>query len=103
MLASLTNEALMEALKELPTEQQECLVMRFLQGLSIAETAPVLGPLRRCGQAAAAARRAQPGQADAGGPAMTARLSVTQPGVTTAPPGSLYHVTHPPRHERTPR
>ena len=43
VLASLTNEALLEALGELPTEQQECLIMRFLQGLSIAETAKVLG------------------------------------------------------------
>jgi RNA polymerase sigma-70 factor (ECF subfamily) len=43
VLASLTNEALLGALRELPTEQQECLVMRFLQGLSIAETAKALG------------------------------------------------------------
>ena len=43
VLASLTNEALLGALRELPTEQRECLVMRFLQGLSIAETAEVLG------------------------------------------------------------
>jgi RNA polymerase sigma-70 factor, ECF subfamily len=43
VLASLTNEALLQALKELPHEQQECLIMRFLQGLSIAETAQVLG------------------------------------------------------------
>ena len=43
VLASLTNTALLAALKELPHEQQECLVMRFLQGLSIAETAQVLG------------------------------------------------------------
>ncbi len=43
VLASLTNEALLEALAELPGEQRECLVMRFLQGLSIAETAEVLG------------------------------------------------------------
>ena len=42
VLASLTNEALLAALKELPHEQQECLIMRFLQGLSIAETALVL-------------------------------------------------------------
>src|SRR4051794_9208803 len=39
VLSSLTNEALLGALKELPHEQQECLIMRFLQGLSIAETA----------------------------------------------------------------
>ena len=42
VLASLTNEALLAALSELPTEQRECLVMRFLQGLSIAETAEIL-------------------------------------------------------------
>jgi RNA polymerase sigma-70 factor (ECF subfamily) len=43
VLASLTNEVLLSALKKLPAEQQECLIMRFLQGLSIAETAKVLG------------------------------------------------------------
>jgi RNA polymerase sigma-70 factor, ECF subfamily len=43
VLAALTNEALLAALKELPHEQQECLIMRFLQGLSIAETSAVLG------------------------------------------------------------
>jgi RNA polymerase sigma-70 factor (ECF subfamily) len=43
VLAHLTNEALMTALKQLPTEQQECIIMRFLQGLSIAETAAALG------------------------------------------------------------
>jgi RNA polymerase sigma-70 factor (ECF subfamily) len=43
VLASITNDALLEALGELPTEQQECLIMRFLQGLSIAETAAALG------------------------------------------------------------
>lgn len=43
VLASLTNEVLLEALTKLPTEQRECLIMRFLQGLSIAETAASLG------------------------------------------------------------
>jgi RNA polymerase sigma-70 factor (ECF subfamily) len=43
VLASLTNEVLLSALKQLPAEQQECLIMRFLQGLSIAETAQILG------------------------------------------------------------
>lgn len=42
VLASLTNELLLIALQQLPVEQQECLVMRFLQGMSIAETAAVL-------------------------------------------------------------
>src|SRR5690348_14834044 len=43
VLASLTNEALLSALAELPNEQRDCLVMRFLEGMSIAETADVLG------------------------------------------------------------
>ena len=43
VLATLTNEALMHALTELPDEQRDCLIMRFLQGMSIAETAAVLG------------------------------------------------------------
>jgi len=43
VLAHLTNEALLRALGELPQDQQDCLVMRFLQGMSIAETADVLG------------------------------------------------------------
>lgn len=43
VLAGLTNEILLRALTELPTEQRDCLVMRFLQGMSIAETAAVLG------------------------------------------------------------
>ena len=43
VLAGLTNEILMRALTELPAEQRDCLVMRFLQGMSIAETAAVLG------------------------------------------------------------
>jgi len=43
VLASLTNELLLEALAELPDEQRDCLVMRFLQGMSIAETAEALG------------------------------------------------------------
>ncbi len=43
VLTSLTNEVLLAALTELPAEQRDCLVMRFLQGMSIAETAAVLG------------------------------------------------------------
>jgi RNA polymerase sigma-70 factor (ECF subfamily) len=43
VLASLTNEALISALRQLPEVQQECLVLRFLQGMSVAETASVLG------------------------------------------------------------
>lgn len=43
VLTGITNEILMQALTELPAEQRDCLVMRFLQGMSIAETAAVLG------------------------------------------------------------
>jgi RNA polymerase sigma-70 factor (ECF subfamily) len=43
VIAGLTNEILLEALTELPNEQRDCLVMRFLQSMSIAETAAALG------------------------------------------------------------
>jgi RNA polymerase sigma-70 factor, ECF subfamily len=43
VLAGLTNELLLQALTELPNEQRDCLVMRFLQSMSIAETAAALG------------------------------------------------------------
>lgn len=43
VLAGLTNEILLDALAKLPDEQRDCVVMRFLQGMSIAETAAVLG------------------------------------------------------------
>jgi RNA polymerase sigma-70 factor, ECF subfamily len=43
VLAGLANEILLRALTELPSEQKDCLIMRFLQGMSIAETASVLG------------------------------------------------------------
>jgi RNA polymerase sigma-70 factor, ECF subfamily len=43
VLAAMTHEALLAALRQLPTEQQDCLVLRFLQSRSIAETAAVLG------------------------------------------------------------
>jgi RNA polymerase sigma-70 factor, ECF subfamily len=42
VLASLTNEAVLAGLRQLAAEQQECLVLRFLQGMSIAETAEIL-------------------------------------------------------------
>ena len=39
----LTNEALVECIRKLGPEQQECLTLRFLQGLSVSETAQVMG------------------------------------------------------------
>ena len=42
-LAALTSQRLVTALRQLGPEQQDCLVMRFLQGLSIAETARAMG------------------------------------------------------------
>jgi RNA polymerase sigma-70 factor (ECF subfamily) len=43
VLDSLSNATLLEAVKELNPEQQECIVLRFLQGLSVAETALAMG------------------------------------------------------------
>lgn len=43
VVAGLTDQLLLQALGELPVEQRDCLVMRFLEGMSIAETAAVLG------------------------------------------------------------
>jgi RNA polymerase sigma-70 factor, ECF subfamily len=43
VLASLTNETLLEAVKQLNAEQQECIALRFLQGMSVAETAQIMG------------------------------------------------------------
>jgi RNA polymerase sigma-70 factor, ECF subfamily len=43
VLAAITNEALLEAVKALGPEQQECISLRFLQGMSVAETAAIMG------------------------------------------------------------
>ena len=43
MLAALTSDVLREAMARLPAEQHECIVLRFLNGYSIAETAKSLG------------------------------------------------------------
>jgi len=42
-LALLSNDELMEAVASLPIDQRDCVLMRFVQELSIAETAQVLG------------------------------------------------------------
>lgn len=41
-LDSLTNQALFLAVRRLGSEQQECIVLRFLHGLSVAETALIM-------------------------------------------------------------
>jgi RNA polymerase sigma-70 factor (ECF subfamily) len=43
VLQRLRDTRLLEAVKNLKPEQAECVVLRFLQGLSLAETAKVLG------------------------------------------------------------
>lgn len=43
VLDSLTNATLLSAVKQLNPEQQECIVLRFLQGLSVNETALAMG------------------------------------------------------------
>jgi RNA polymerase sigma-70 factor (ECF subfamily) len=39
----LTNQQLLECVRQLGSEQQECIVLRFLHGLSVAETAEIMG------------------------------------------------------------
>lgn len=43
VITSLTNTSLLQAVKQLNPEQQECVVLRFLQGLSVSETALAMG------------------------------------------------------------
>ena len=43
VLDNLDNQALLSAVRQLKPEQQECVVLRFLQGMSVAETAAVMG------------------------------------------------------------
>ncbi|MQY15713.1 hypothetical protein SRB5_59010 [Streptomyces sp. RB5] len=43
VLESLSNTALLETVRKLNPQQQECVTLRFLQGLSVAETARVMG------------------------------------------------------------
>ena len=43
MLARQRDEQLVEAIRALRPDQAECVTLRFLQGLSLAETARVLG------------------------------------------------------------
>jgi RNA polymerase sigma-70 factor (ECF subfamily) len=43
VVARLTSEQLLACIRQLGSEQQECIALRFLQGLSVAETAAVMG------------------------------------------------------------
>ena len=43
VLSLISNEMLFEAVSALPNEQRDCVLMRFIQGLSIAQTAAALG------------------------------------------------------------
>ena len=43
VLTNMTNARLLEAVNSLGEEQKECIVLRFLHGLSVAETASVMG------------------------------------------------------------
>jgi RNA polymerase sigma-70 factor (ECF subfamily) len=43
VLDHITNVALLAAVRQLNPEQQECIVLRFLQGFSVAETAQAMG------------------------------------------------------------
>jgi RNA polymerase sigma-70 factor (TIGR02952 family) len=43
VVSRLTHEQLLACVRQLGSEQQECISLRFLQGLSVAETAAVMG------------------------------------------------------------
>jgi len=43
VLERLPNEALLDAVHQLNDQQRECVTLRFLQGLSVAETADIMG------------------------------------------------------------
>jgi RNA polymerase sigma-70 factor (ECF subfamily) len=43
VLDALTNATLLEAVKRLNAEQQECIVLRFINGMSVSETAQTMG------------------------------------------------------------
>ena len=43
VLDALTSSALVAAVRKLAGEQQECIVLRFLQGMSVSETALAMG------------------------------------------------------------
>jgi RNA polymerase sigma-70 factor (ECF subfamily) len=43
VISSLTSEHLIGAVKRLGREQRDCIVLRFIQGLSVSETAEVMG------------------------------------------------------------
>jgi len=43
VVAHLTNQELLECVRQLGSEQQECITLRFLQGLSVSETAQIMG------------------------------------------------------------
>ncbi len=43
VLQSMQNAVLLQAVRQLGSEQRECIVLRFLQGLSVAETAAAMG------------------------------------------------------------
>lgn len=43
VVTNMVNERVMQAIKQLGAEQQECVILRFLHGMSLAETALIMG------------------------------------------------------------
>ncbi|WP_230985500.1 sigma-70 family RNA polymerase sigma factor [Microbispora oryzae] len=43
VVTNMVNEHVMQAIKQLGAEQQECVILRFLHGMSLAETAMIMG------------------------------------------------------------
>lgn len=43
VVTNMVNERVLQAIKQLGAEQQECVILRFLHGMSLAETALIMG------------------------------------------------------------
>jgi RNA polymerase sigma-70 factor (ECF subfamily) len=68
VLASLQSQYLMQAIGKLGDEQRECVVLRFVQGMSVSETAEIMG--KKDGAIKALQHRAIRKLADIVGPEM---------------------------------
>ena len=90
VLDLLTSERLMAAVKQLGDEQRECVMLRFMQGFSVSETAAVMG--KNDGAIKALQHRADP-QAGRARRARTCRQTDWRPNSghdQNACPGSLF-------------
>ena len=80
VLTRFTYEALLSGMGKLEPRQQECLVLRFLQEWSIAETRRSPRAVRGCDQTAAATGGPRPRQVPTGGDSLSIAHRAREPG-----------------------